>query len=236
MPALSPFPDVASSRPHRRLRPWPGLARCLALSGLLAALLAPLAACDSARLSTDRPGAGGSAPDAPGPAGRSAVGSSFPAVAGRIHDGDSFDLAGQGGERVGVRLAGIDAPERRQPFADVSRRHLQSLIGAGPITIHVLGYDRYGRILARVERPEREESRDDRGRGGAMADVGLAQVEAGLAWFYRRYERDLPAASRGAYDRAENEARSAGRGLWREPAPVPPWTFRQNRRQATPAE
>lgn len=151
-------------------------------------------------------------------------GQAFDALVARIHDGDSFDLAlRQDGQRIGVRISGIDAPERRQPYADVSRRHLQTLIAKQRIRIHVLGHDRYGRILGQVKVPASKV-------GEPGLDVGLAQLEAGLAWYYRRYEKDLPATWRGRYDDAETAARQQGRGLWREPSPVEPWRYREARR------
>jgi endonuclease YncB( thermonuclease family) len=49
-------------------------------------------------------------------------------------------------------------------------------------------------------------------------------VQAGLAWWYRKYapdDREL--------EKLEAEARSAKRGLWQDPNPVPPWEFRKKR-------
>ncbi len=200
-------------------------------AGLAAALLGiglvlGLAGCDSAQRTTPSPS--GPVSGAPGrPIDYAAIppGGQFEAVVGRVHDGDSFDLKVDRGQRVGVRISGIDAPERRQPFSDLSRRQLQALIGGHTIQVHVLGRDRYGRILGQVERPARPAD-----AVAAVPDVGLAQLEAGLAWYYRRYERDLPPSWRGRYDDAENGARRERRGLWREPDPVEPWRFREDRR------
>jgi len=51
-------------------------------------------------------------------------------------------------------------------------------------------------------------------------------MKAGLAWYFRQYERDVPADKRGAYAAAEAEARQARRGLWSHQSLVPPWEFR----------
>lgn len=258
-----PFPDRESKPPAslapdrcpagRRARPAVSLAT--RLSGLGLCLLALLAACDSAQRTTSTP------PAPAGDATRGSVdfaslppGSQFDAMVGRIHDGDSFDLKDDRGRRIGVRISGIDAPERRQPYADVSRRHLQALIGGQSVRIHVLGHDRYGRILGQVERRPAEGSAGSAAKAGqqgqhgqpgqqrqpgqqgqpgqAAVDIGLAQIEAGLAWYFRRYQRDLPPAWRGRYDAAEGLARDERRGLWREPDPIPPWRYREDRRQA----
>jgi len=52
-------------------------------------------------------------------------------------------------------------------------------------------------------------------------DVGLAQVSAGLAWWYRAYAREQSPEDRGRYESAENEARLQKRGLWVDDDPVP---------------
>jgi micrococcal nuclease len=70
----------------------------------------------------------------------------------------------------------------------------------------VAGVDRYGRTLARVEVEGQ--------------DVNRQMVAEGLAWHYLRYSDDATLAD------AEREARAAGRGLWRDREPVPPWEWR----------
>jgi hypothetical protein len=54
----------------------------------------------------------------------------------------------------------------------------------------------------------------------AGTDVSLALVQAGLAWHFLRYSEDPKLAA------AEREARTAHRGLWADPSPVAPWSFR----------
>ena len=60
------------------------------------------------------------------------------------------------------------------------------------------------------------------------ADAGLNQIQSGLAWHYKRYEREQSPEDRVAYARAEEKARAERRGLWRDPRPVPPWEFRRH--------
>jgi endonuclease YncB( thermonuclease family) len=59
------------------------------------------------------------------------------------------------------------------------------------------------------------------------ADAGLQQVEAGLAWHYKRYEQEQSDWDQASYARAEVRARAEKLGLWRDPKPVPPWDFRR---------
>ena len=58
-------------------------------------------------------------------------------------------------------------------------------------------------------------------------DVNLEQVKAGMAWHYKEYEREQSPEDRKIYARAEDEARAARRGLWRDPDPVEPSAFRR---------
>jgi endonuclease YncB( thermonuclease family) len=139
----------------------------------------------------------------------------------RVQDGDSFVGRLDDGRRITIRLSGIDAPERAQPYANVARRNLLRLLDDGPLQVHVAKYDQYGRAVAQVFTA---------GKGGSV-DVGLAQLQDGLAWFYRRYRNDLPAAAREPYAAAEEAARSARRGLWQADAQSP-WEFRRRGRDA----
>lgn len=130
-----------------------------------------------------------------------------------IADGDTLTIltTDQGQHRV--RLAAIDTPEKRQAFAQVAKVHLSSLVNGQTVTVHYHKRDRYGRIVGKVL--------------ASGADVGLRQVEAGLAWHYKRYEQEQSDWDRAAYARAEVRARDERRGLWLDPKPVPPWDFRR---------
>jgi endonuclease YncB( thermonuclease family) len=115
-----------------------------------------------------------------------------------------------------IRLAGIDAPEKAQPYGDASKRHLSDLVFGKPVTVEYEKYDRYGRIVGKIL------------NGGH--DASLEQLRVGLAWHYKQYQRDQSRADRSAYADVELEAQQARTGLWRDPAPVPPWTWRLEQR------
>lgn len=134
----------------------------------------------------------------------------------RVQDGDSFVLITDGRE-TGVRIAGIDAPERTQAFADVSRRALRAKIERRDVRVDAVKTDYFGRIVGRV-------FLDDR-------DVGLTQLHDGLAWHFTRYDADLAPVERKRYAQAERSARERGAGLWRDPDPLAPWLFRRQQRR-----
>jgi endonuclease YncB( thermonuclease family) len=58
--------------------------------------------------------------------------------------------------------------------------------------------------------------------------VGHAQIERGMAWWYRAYARVQPTAQRRQYEAAEQAARAACAGLWRDAQAVPPWDWRRS--------
>jgi endonuclease YncB( thermonuclease family) len=127
-----------------------------------------------------------------------------------ISDGDTLKVrCGEPGayELATVRLAEIDAPEKRQAFGAQSKDHLGALCFGEVATILPQTRDRYGRTVARVE---------CRGQ-----DASSEQVRVGLAWFFTRYGRD------GRLRELEGLARGSKAGLWADAAPVPPWEWRR---------
>jgi micrococcal nuclease len=52
-------------------------------------------------------------------------------------------------------------------------------------------------------------------------DANLELVRSGFAWRYNRYSNDP------ALIAAQADARESRRGLWADPAPVPPWEWRK---------
>jgi len=137
-------------------------------------------------------------------------------VVEHVYDGDSFRLRAADGRELGIRIAGIDAPERTQPFANVSRTALRDAIGRREVRIEAIKVDAYKRVVGRVF--------------VAGRDVGLEQLDRGLAWHFTRYDADLAPAERERYALAQANAQSRRAGLWRQNDPVAPWSFRQHRR------
>lgn len=65
----------------------------------------------------------------------------------RVLDGDTLEIL-QDKKPVRVRLANIDAPEKKQPFGRWSATQLKDLVAGKPVTVQYAQTDRYGRILA----------------------------------------------------------------------------------------
>lgn len=134
-----------------------------------------------------------------------------------VSDGDTIKVLDAAHTTHTVRLSGIDAPEKRQAFGQVSRASLARLVAGRTVEVSYRKKDRYQRLLGQVS--------------VAGEDANLAQVRAGLAWHYTQYQKDQPPAERIAYALAESQARGARRGLWLDARPVAPWDFRRAARR-----
>jgi endonuclease YncB( thermonuclease family) len=140
-----------------------------------------------------------------------------------VQDGDTLTVLDQAKAQHRVRIAGIDAPEKAQPFGEASKASLAQLAFGKRVAARCHKHDRYGREVCSVYVAER--------------DVGLEQVRNGLAWWYREYAREQTPHDRLTYEGAEREAREARRGLWRDANPQPPaeWRKQHGRSLRTPA-
>ncbi|MGI9483288.1 MAG: thermonuclease family protein [Hyphomicrobiales bacterium] len=115
----------------------------------------------------------------------------------QVLDGDS--LVVEGNE---IRLYGIDAPEGRQMCQDktgsqyscgkLAARALRTLVSGSEVDCVVVTKDRYARNVSRCIAKGKELNRE--------------MVRQGWAVAYRSHAQD--------YLATENEARSAGRGIW----------------------
>ncbi len=127
----------------------------------------------------------------------------------KVVDGDTVWVTDTLEKPRKVRLVGIDAPERKQPWGEEARRILADRILGEPVAMEIAGYDRlWKRDLAVLYH-----------RG---MNVNLWLIQAGAAWAYRGRPNDCPPALRREIEAAEMEARAAARGLWADANGVPP--------------
>jgi micrococcal nuclease len=125
-----------------------------------------------------------------------------------VTDGDTITVL-RDTHPSAVRLVGIDAPEKRQAYGQAAKQFAASLAFGQTVMVRVSGRDRDARLLGEVILPD--------GRS-----LNQELVRAGFAWWFRRYSRDLTLAH------LEEEAREARLGLWADPSPEPPWSFRKH--------
>lgn len=142
--------------------------------------------------------------------GQPALAAGFDARLVRVLDGDSLIVERLPQKRESeLRLEGIDAPERGQPWGPQARSALRRLVTGQPLRVEVITRDRYGRLVVQL--------------WAGRTDVNLAMVASGNAWAYRAYNPPR------AILKAEAEAKAARRGLWSLPPEerIPPATWRE---------
>lgn len=141
-------------------------------------------------------------------------------LAGRvvaIADGDTLTLLDATNTQHKIRLAGIDSPEKNQPFGRYCKKSLSDLAYDQVATIESSKLDRYGRVIGKVLVDNR--------------DLNLEQIRRGCGWHYKKYQNQQRLDDRLSYNSAEDSARTNRVGLWSDNAPVPPWEWRKSRRK-----
>lgn len=137
----------------------------------------------------------------------------------KVPDGDTFTLLTRDGQATVVRIKGIDAPERTQAYSQRARQALTDLLQEESVSIHCNKIDQYGRRVCRVN--------------AGSKDVGLEMIRRGLAWHFKRHEKEQAVEEREAYATAEINAKYGKRGLWQETQPMSPWECRDRRKEGT---
>lgn len=125
----------------------------------------------------------------------------------KITDGDTMEMV-SGRDAYKIRLAHIDAPEKKQAYGTKAKQYLSDLCFGKTVTMIVTDVDRYHRNVAVITLSD-------------GTNVNKKMVEAGFAWWYRKYSSDE------SYGKLEAAARKAKRGLWADKNPTAPWEWRK---------
>ena len=131
----------------------------------------------------------------------------------KITDGDTINLLDTKKQIHKIRLAGIDAPERGQPYGKAASKFLSKQVNQQTVCVAWNKRDRYKRLVGVIHYEGR--------------DVNLELVKAGYAWHYKKYQKEQTPADRVIYADAEEQARSDVIGLWSEPNPINPSDWRK---------
>lgn len=134
----------------------------------------------------------------------------------RVADGDTITVDIDG-EKLKVRLCGIDAPEKAQPLGRESGDYLKKMALNKQVAITPVEKDRYGRTVGEVfviEKPEQ------------FANEAL--VLAGLAYHYPQYSQGCP--NRESIIEAEKIAQAKRSGVWATATSIKPWDYRKANR------
>lgn len=131
----------------------------------------------------------------------------------RVSDGDTITVLTAGNKQEKIRLYGIDAPEKRQAFGEKSRQALASFVAGKTVKVDVLDVDRYGRNVGVVL--------------DGNFNINRAMITQGMAWVYSYFCKK---SFCNEWKNLEVQAQKSKKGLWRDPAPVPPWEWRKFKR------
>ena len=139
-----------------------------------------------------------------------------------VYDGDTFRVL-KNGEEIKIRMACIDAPEKKQELGIASRDYLRSLLNKNPNKLIVVEKekDRYGRTVAEVFIPT--------GKGDEEITVNGEMINAGMAYYYSDYAKNCSDNS-DQYAQLEKEAQRSRVGIWKNPNAMKPSEFRRKNR------
>jgi len=126
-----------------------------------------------------------------------------------VHDGDTLTVLTESKESVKIRIFGIDAPEIGQPYGNSSKQALSTLVYGRLVDYSPDKKDFFGRIVSKVHNSDGE-------------DVGLIMIQKGMAWYFRKY-----AKKETVYGEAQEKAKEEKLGLWNDPKPIEPWSWRK---------
>ena len=139
-------------------------------------------------------------------AGPIVAGADFVARVLMVHEGDRLTIHHQGRKDM-VYLRNVDCPELKQPYGRQARHAAAAYIVHREVVVRNLKRDRQGRMTADIQLTD--------GR-----QIAHELVKEGLAWVQPDGFADQ------ALKDMEELARAAGKGLWAEPNPVPPWKWK----------
>ena len=136
----------------------------------------------------------------------------------KVTDGDTVNVLTSENETHKIRLSGIDAPEKKQAFGNKSKQVLTDLIYGKTVSVEFNKLDKYQREVGKIMFNGQ--------------DVNLRQIKLGLAWHYKKYEKEQDVEDRSIYANAEFIAQVVKAGLWYDANPIAPWDYRKQKREA----
>lgn len=134
------------------------------------------------------------------------------AVVTKIYDGDTIlvkEINGEG--KFKIRLADIDAPEKRQRFGNEVTCQLNKLLFRKQVIIKYSSIDRYGRIIGEVYLNN--------------VNINEMMLKNGWCWWYKNYSKKYH------YQNFQNHARKNKLGIWKNADNIPPWIYRKNNKR-----
>jgi hypothetical protein len=113
-----------------------------------------------------------------------------------VADGDTITVLDTAKTQHKIRLAGIDAPEKSQPFGNRSKLSLSDLVFSKSVLVDTDKVDKYKRNVGKVLVDG--------------VDANLEQIKRGMAWHYKAYEREQSALDRKHTPMRKTKSKSLG--------------------------
>ena len=135
------------------------------------------------------------------------AGEKIKGIVTNVIDGNTIEISVGDHEKYKVLLHGIDSPEPGQNYSEQAKRLLSKLLYMKSVTILIHGKDRLGTRMGEI-------------LVDGASDPRHTLIKEGLAWTSEK-EPIVQLES------LKEQARSAGKGLWQEENPIPPWIFRR---------
>ena len=129
-----------------------------------------------------------------------------------VIDGDTLKVIDETGLTT-VRLYGIDSPEKKQAYGMAAKDFVETMVAGKIVDISPVNIDKYRRTVAVV-----------------MIGTQCLQEQlilSGYAWVYPDYCRK---SFCNAWRSLQGISAGNRVGLWADPVPVQPWTWRRIRR------
>jgi endonuclease YncB( thermonuclease family) len=141
---------------------------------------------------------------------------------GSVYDGDTFRVIDPNGEELKLRVACIDAPEKKQALGIESCDYLRSLLAKNPNKLIVMEKERegYGRMVAEIFIPT--------GKGDEEIPISGMMIKDGMAYYYAQYSKNC-SDNAERYTQLEKEAQKQKIGVWKYNG-LKPWEYRKANR------
>lgn len=130
-----------------------------------------------------------------------------------VIDGNTIEFQTADNEVFKFVLSGIDAPELNQEFGQEAKKFLEKLVAGEEAVITIEGKDRLGNRVGTL-------------KYGKDKDPRAELLEKGLAWTAEKNPKP-------EFEILKEAAKSHEKGLWEQPNPTPPWTFRRQQTMLT---
>lgn len=128
----------------------------------------------------------------------------------KVSDGDTVILLDSDNTKHKIRLHGIDAPEKGQPYGNKAKEYLSGLIFDKTVKVDSKGTDQYKRVLGVIYLGD--------------SNINAEMVRSGYAWNYK-YSKDK------YYIKLQEKAKADKRGLWKDKNSIDPWLWRKEKRK-----